>query len=62
VPIPVYALGGIDAGRLQKLLTVPAGAGRQPAGAAAVSAFADAEDPAAVAREWAALLTPNPVT
>jgi thiamine-phosphate pyrophosphorylase len=54
LPIPVYALGGIDATRLGHLLSPPAGAGAPPAGALAISALLAADDPGAAARAFVA--------
>lgn len=50
LPIPVYALGGVDATRLRELLHPPAGAGRAPAGAAVISAILAQDDPGDAAR------------
>jgi thiamine-phosphate pyrophosphorylase len=54
LPVPVYALGGIDASRLAELLAVPKGAGAPPAGALVISSILAADDPGAAARELVA--------
>lgn len=54
LPVPVYALGGIDAARLLELQHPPAGAGRPPTGALVISAILAADDPAGAARDLVA--------
>lgn len=54
LPVPVYALGGVDPSRLAALLAPPAGAGAPPAGALVISAILGAEDPGAAARDLVA--------
>ncbi len=50
VPIPVYALGGMDAERTRQVMTPPDGAGRAPAGVAVIGAILSVDDPGAAAR------------
>lgn len=50
LPIPVYALGGLDAERTAMVMAAPAGAGLAPAGVAVISAILASEEPAAAAR------------